>query len=533
MSTFEAHLREAWTRLRGGDAERARAICDELLGQRPGLVPARYLRGLAAAQSGDEAQALIDLAATHEAQPDNAHAAFWLGRLLRRAGRYEDAIAPLERAARQAEYEVDARYELARSLSRSRRRQDAEAHYRRILEIRPGHADAAANLAFSLERRNRLTEAAAAANRALESDPANFMANLTRAVLDRRSGRLTAAVDRLARLAESTTDPHNLSIVLNQTGQCLDALQDWPGAFSAFARANTLLRSSHPHGQPEHDGSYGIATLQSLHRWLVANPVRDWSANLHASPANPVFLVGFPRSGTTLLDQLLSTHSEVEVCEEFELLDEVRARWVDDGRIRTLNAMSDDELGAARAVYRAALDRRRRHPQRNRVVDKLPLNLAYLFLVHRLFPDARIVFAMRDPRDACLSCFFQAFDLQGAMPYFLDLDDTARYYDTVMRLATDTLAQLPNPVHHVRYESLVGNLEHEARELLAFLGLGWQPGVLAYRERALERSIDTPSYQQVVQPLYSRSIGRWRHYREFMGPASGILDSWVERFGYR
>ncbi|MEJ8569729.1 tetratricopeptide repeat-containing sulfotransferase family protein [Elongatibacter sediminis] len=529
---IQAQLQRASACLQAADGEGCRAICDHLLTSRPDLIPARHLRGLAAIRTGDPQRAVEDLSVVFRAQPGNGHAAFWLGRLLRQADRLDEAVAPLEQAARHPEFEVDARYELARVLSRSRRGQEAESQYRRVLERRPDHADAAANLAFLLERRNRLEESADWADRALGLDSGNFMANLTRAVLDRRAGNHGQARDRLESLAESCADPMNRSVVLNQLGQCLDGMEAWNEAFGCFEQANRLLRETHPLGQPVDHGSYGLGRLRELHEWLTTERVDHWSPNPHARASDPVFLVGFPRSGTTLLDQILSAHPDIEVSEENELFDTVRARWVENGPLTRIGTMNPDQLDSARRLYLEALRERRRHPERAVIVDKLPLNLAYLFLIHRLFPDSPVLFAVRDPRDACLSCFFQSFDLQGAMPYFLDLRDTATYYDTVMRLAWLSRERISNPVHEIRYETVVRDLEGSAREMLSFLGLEFSSEVLAYRRQARDRTIDTPSYQQVVQPLYTRSIGRWRHYRQHLTPVLPSLTPWAERLTY-
>jgi hypothetical protein len=139
---------------------------------------------------------------------------------------------------------------------------------------------------------------------------------------------------------------------------------------------------------------------------------------------------------------------------------------------------------------------------------------------------------LRDPRDACLSCYFQAFDLQGAMPYFLDLEDTVRYYDLVMTLATETSRSMSNPIMTVRYEDLVREFESTMRRLTDFLDLNWDAEILNYRQNALHRAIATPSYQQVIQPLYTNSIGRWHNYRQRVEPEFRSLGRWVTHFGY-
>lgn len=139
---------------------------------------------------------------------------------------------------------------------------------------------------------------------------------------------------------------------------------------------------------------------------------------------------------------------------------------------------------------------------------------------------------LRDPRDVVLSCYVQSFELNGAMAYFLDQGSSARYYNAVMQLAEQSLNTLGQNVATCRYEQLVKGFEPSMRQLLEFLGLAWDERVLDYRRHAQTRAIDTPSYQQVSQPLYTRSIGRWRHYPGFMQSLLPVLGPWAERFDY-
>jgi len=320
--------------------------------------------------------------------------------------------------------------------------------------------------------------------------------------------------------------------VLNQLGQCHEQAEAWTDAFDAYRESNQLLRERHPLGEPAPMGSYGLGAVKAFQEWLQTNPPHAWSTNTCATPNEPVFLIGFPRSGTTLLDQALSAHPDVEVLEEHEFFGEVRRQWVEGNALSRLASMSQEEIDAARGVYFDAMRSKRTRSECGIVVDKLPLNLVYLFLIHRLFPRSRVILMVRDPRDACLSCYFQSFDLQGAMPYFLDLRDTVNYYNQVMKLAIDTKGVIANPHMTVQYERMVSNFEGVLRELIAFLGAEWTPEVLDYRQKSQERVISTPSYQQVGLPLYTRSIGRWRHFREQAETELSNLSQWVDYFGY-
>ncbi len=321
-------------------------------------------------------------------------------------------------------------------------------------------------------------------------------------------------------------------IAANRLGQCLDRLGRHDEAFDRFAEANRLQMETDPEAAVDDHGSYGLELTRFLRQWLREHPVDHWSPTPEDDRAPPVFLLGFPRSGTTLLDQVLSAHPKIEVIEEQELLLEVRRKWLSAEHFPRLQDMTGDEVRDARRRYRQALAAAHDNPDARVVVDKLPLNSIYLPLIHRLFPDARILFALRDPRDVVLSCFFQTFSLVGAMPYFLELDRAAEYYDAVMAGAMDARDALPLTELTVRYEDVVDDLEGSARRAVEFLELPWAPEILDYRDAAPPKAINTPSYQQVSEPLYRRSIARWRNYERQLAPVQEQLQPWVERLGY-
>ena len=166
------------------------------------------------------------------------------------------------------------------------------------------------------------------------------------------------------------------------------------------------------------------------------------------------------------------------------------------------------------------------------MIDKLPLDTALLGLIHFLFPGARIIFALRDPRDVVLSCFQQNFGMNAAMYQFLDLNSAAAYYDQVMRLGLLWREKLPLKVHVVRYESIVSDFEREVSALLTFLDLPWSDDLRNFHETARKRTIRTPSARQVIQPLYASSSGKWRNYETELAPVRAVLDPWARRFGY-
>ncbi len=526
-------LQQALHHLSSGRPQQCMQLCNEILAGSPGLTQALYLRGCAAFHTGDIAGSISDLEIVHHNYPQHLHASYYFGRSLQAAGRLTEALEPLQAALGEEKLIVHARYELATCLTRLRRRPEAIEHYQEILKLQPDNAQVAANLAALLERENRLDEAERWAGKALGMNPANDTAQMTRATLDRRSGKYAEAAQRLQRLIEGIDHPINRSIAWNQLGQCFDAQGDWDQAFDAFSESNRILKQHHPGAQPDPRGPHGLETLARIQAWLATHPMANWNEPPVEHTGDIAFLVGFPRSGTTLLDRMLSAHPDIEVLEEKSLFSALHQDWNQAGTLEALADVDAAQIRTAREIYRREMSRHRLQPERSLVIDKLPLNLAYLFLIHRLFPTAPIIFLQRHPLDACISCYFQAFELVASMGYFLDIQDTAKYYDAVMRVAVLSMDRIGNPLHRLRYEDLVAAPEEPLKALLDFLALKWDGDMLNYRQRGRHTTSNTPSYQQVSQPLHTRSIGKWRHYLNRLGPGLSVLQPWVERFGYQ
>jgi tetratricopeptide (TPR) repeat protein len=507
-------------------------ICDEVLSRDAINVTAHLLRGVASGQVGQFERAIADLGYVLERQPNQSQATFYLGHALRRSGQFTAALPHLRALVDQTAFRARALFEMAICLNRVGQRQQAIGHYRTLLDEQPRHADAAANLANLLERSNQLEEAKGWAERALVLASGNVSAQLTLARVLRRQGELNAAMKLLQPLARQQMSARNRSAVLSQMAQCYERAGRFEDAFHCFTEANATQMAHNPEAAVDDYGSYGIEVAHFLRQWLRDHPAASWSETPAEERQAPVFMLGFPRSGTTLLDQALSAHSQIEVIEEHELLLEVRRKWINPEHFERLPSMTADEVREARQWYRNAQAAARTDAGASLTIDKLPLNSMYIQLIHRLFPGAKFILSLRDPRDVCLSCYFQSFELVGAMPYFLELDSTVRYYDAVMSLVAEAREQLPLDLHVVRYEDLVRDFQGQMRALTRFLGVPWEAGLVDHRHEQAGRDITTPSYQQVAEPLYTRSIGRWKNYRQQLSPVLPRLQPWVEKLGY-
>ena len=525
-------LQQALGYLQSGKPQKCMAVCNEILAGDPEFVQALYLRGCAAFQTGDIAQSLNDLEIVHGRHPEHLHAAYYFGRSLRVAGRPQDALTPLQAAMVENGLEVVSRYEIAICLTQLRRRNEAIEHYKAILALQADNVQVTANLASLLERENLLDEAASRVDEALSMDPANETAQMTRATLDRRSGDYLKAAQQLRQLIPGIKHPINRSIAWNQLGQSLEGQEDWDRAYDAFSESNQILKENHPGSSPNPRDPHGLKTIVRIQAWLKENPIADWNTSAESDVGSLAFLVGFPRSGTTLLDRMLSAHPDIEVLEEKSLFSRLHQDWSEPGTLEALADVNAEQIADARDIYRQKMSRHRHQPQRSLVIDKLPLNLAYMFLINRLFPEAPIIFLQRHPLDVCISCFSQAFELEASMAYFLDIQDTAQYYDAVMQVAALSTDQISNPLHSLHYEDLVTDPEPQLKSILGFLALEWNDSMLQYRQQGGVETSNTPSYQQVSQPLHSRSVGKWRHYSKQLDPILSDLQPWVKCLGY-
>ena len=252
-----------------------------------------------------------------------------------------------------------------------------------------------------------------------------------------------------------------------------------------------------------------------------------------AAAQGHIFLLGFPRSGTTLLEQALASHPGIVSLEETSALAASVQEWMRDNEaLDRLARLTLEEADRSRALYwRGVRELADLGDGRKVVVDKGPLHTVTLPLIAQLFPDAKIIFALRDPRDVVFSCFRRRVSLKAEFNEFSSPELAASYYDRVMTLGQIYLALLPLRVQFIRHEHVVEDFRDQVTDVLRFMGLDWDSAVESFPARARARS-KTASVAQVARGLNSDGIGQWRRYGDELRPALPLLEPWVERFGY-
>jgi Sulfotransferase family len=318
-------------------------------------------------------------------------------------------------------------------------------------------------------------------------------------------------------------------------GEALDGLGRHAEAFAAFTRGKARLRDFYAERAAGRESE--AEKLKRLAAWFDAADPAPWrdAPPLGADPAvrGHAFLLGFPRSGTTLLEQALAGHRHLVALEEAPTLAEAYDAFLADaaGLVR-LARLSPGEADHWRAVYWREVTAHGVDPRGRVFLDKAPAGTLYLPLIARLFPDAKLLFAIRDPRDVVLSCLRSSFQMNALTYAFTDLTEAARCYAACMDLAEVYRRVLPISLIEIRYERLVDDFESELARIAAQLGLDGSSAMADVAATASRRIVRTPSAPQVRAGLNRQGLGRWRAYADELAPALPILQPWIDRFGY-
>jgi tetratricopeptide (TPR) repeat protein len=529
---MSAPVDRAMEAFNAGDWARAKALCLEAL-----------------EANNQDADALLVLGHIHAAQGEAAAAEAALGQARSRAPAEASFLANLgaayslagSEAAARAAYEAALRVEpgFPRALCglgdiayRNGSWDEARQLFERALETRPDFPRALASLADLALRENRDAEGRALAAKAAALNPDLPAVQLILAEL-----AISDAPAEAVRLAERVlagwqANAQQRAMAMDVKARALEKDGRFDEAFAAFEQANELTQRAHPRFDP---AAHPLSAhrLEQLIDFIGTEDPRSWPRSPADVRPAPVFLVGFPRSGTTLMGQVLGAHPQAETIEENDSFDEAVRALLAGPDLRSWSGLTPQELARLRDAYWLRV---RQHvgrvPDKSVVIDKMPMNMLVLPVIHLLFPGAKIIFALRDPCDAVMSCFKQNFAPNYATANFWTLASSASYYDLAMRVAGEARRRLPLDVHELRYEQLTADFDEAVGAALSFLGLPWDNAVRAFAQSAREARIKTPSARSVVQPISQAPSGAWRRYAAQLAPHRALLDRWAAALGY-
>ncbi len=461
-----------------------------------------------------------------------------LARCLCAGGRFSEAGKVLEKAAASIPARVSNRAwllaDIAMALLNARQSRAALRVAEQALSADPLHPRMHYVMGLCLERGNRHGEALRSLEQAHRLDPGQDFVAIALARLHGREGDPEAGIRILEKVIPGARDDETAGNAWREKALLLDRLGRYDAAFEAASNAGGRLLRSPAFARFDHG---------SLARMVAAN--RQGHATARGAVGHedgdippPVFLMGFLRSGTTLLEQVLAAHPAVVTVDESLALYHTRRELdrIVPGRAslpEKAAALAPDQRFHLRRFYRRRLtvDLDKTASQRV-VVDKNALNTIDIALVDRLFPDARIVFALRDPRDVCISCFLQSFAPSDMTVHLLAWDSGIEMYRQLMGLWLAVRDGLHAGFLEVRYEDMVSAFEPSVRNVLGFLELDWHPSVNDYHKRAASRYISTPSFADVARPVHGGAVGRWRHYARWFSGKEKTLHRFLEAFGY-
>ncbi|MHA1544232.1 MAG: tetratricopeptide repeat-containing sulfotransferase family protein [Alphaproteobacteria bacterium] len=410
---------------------------------------------------------------------------------------------------------------------------EAEKYFKTSIRLRPT-LEAYRDLAALYERTNDLARAETFARANLQNAPDEPSLNLIMANCDNRRGDIDKAHTRYIKILELAEQNPIKVEAKNQIGRILDKQGNIEGAYENFVAAKELLKK---------DENIGIIDIKTQHQNLRTMTAMNWRQKTPAPPPPPagfapgqlVFFIGFPRSGTTLLQEVLDRHDQIVVTAEEPTLRKVidMMEAFKGGYPASLQTLTPELIKDLRALYFYQANNFAKFDETTTLVDKMPMNLMQVPLILTIFPEAKIIFALRHPKAAIMSCLMQNFRLNNAMVNMTGLNEITTFYALVMGMWKKIASEREIPVHYIKYENLVADMEAETKKLTKFLGLPWTAEMMDYAKGARTKGlIKTPSYHQVVQPVYTTSLEKWRLYNKYFEPFEDRLKPFYELFGY-
>lgn len=471
--------------------------------------------------------------------PDHVPSLLGMGKAFVLLGQFGQAVEVLKRAVEQEPKNAEIHNWLGQAYAKKPAFELAVEHFRKTVELEPKQPYAWHAMGLVLERMNLLEEAEEALRKGRELEPDEDQFLLPLAKIQRRRGEIDEALEFIERVLASDAQDIVKTAAWNEKGKALDKLKRYDEAFEAFVESQQAAARTEDARQM--DRSF-FDPLFDAAAWFTTDSMKDWeSVAFDDDHKDPIFLLGFPRSGTTLTEQIITSCPDMLGTQEEDIISSIYVKMPEllgrniaypDG----LATLTPKECSILRAYYweRIATLFGEEYTGKQRVLDKVPMNTVYLGLIHRIFPTAPVLVLLRDPRDVCLSAFMQAFTVNAAMVHFYTIDSTANFYARVMGLYRHFREVLDghHPMLELRYEDMVQDVEGYARQILDFIGEEWTDEVLRYYEKDKNRHVRTPSYEGVLQPVYSSSVARWKHYASQLKPVLPTLAPFVEAFGY-
>ena len=411
--------------------------------------------------------------------------------------------------------------------------ENAEKYLNIAVNITPNHIYAYNSLFLLYDRSNNYKKLDDILKKAKFFFPENTLINFFEGIVQYRNKNFKKAVEIFLRVNLDKRDVSRNMLKTNYLAKSYDSLGLYQEAYKFFEISNKISEEL-----PQNNYNKKTFTDSILKRInYFSNIINEKTQKRIKKSENsdPVFLVGFPRSGTTLLDTILRTHNLIEVIEEKPIVDRLLKEIEKNlgNSFSNLEKIDDLEIKKLKDLYNSERQNYIKFNENKIYVDKFPLNIVYLAEINKIFPNAKYILALRNPRDSVLSCFMQSFTPNDAMSNMLSINDASNLYDQTMKLFKIYERVLDLKLHVVKYEDVINDFEPTIKNLLKFLRVEWIDNLSEFYKTAQnKRIISTPSYDQVNKPLYNKSIGRWKNYEDKFTETSQIFEKWNKEFNY-
>lgn len=536
--SIKPHLKQLWTlvaslKQQAGDYQGANEVLRLAMEVEPDNIEYILTRATVLQKLGDPDGVITHLKMALKIQPGFAAAYVNLGVAYKSKGDVEKAIEYLTKAIQIDSQFVEAHYNLGNVYKQQDNLEKAISSFSTAISINSDLPGAYTSLCEIYEKLNQVDALSAtleSAKKHLKVFPADL--RYYEALYFFRTKEFSRCTQILELVEVSDISLSTRSSFLNLKGISYDKIGAFDKAFSSFSQMNEFVISSDEFKEQKPDLFF--ESVQSRVKQL--SEVARVAVIKSKSPdivVNPTFMIGFPRSGTTLLDSILRSHSKINVIEEKPMLSKAKSLLGNATLIRDIEDLDITVLDKLRAEYLEELALYSELKPGGIVIDKMPLNIVELPLIDRIFPSAKYILALRHPMDCILSCFMQSFQLNPAMANMVSLERIVNLYCLAMDIMHRSNTRYSLNIHRIQYEKLVDNMEQEVTGLLTFLDLDWQPELRKYQETALKRDrIKTPSYSQVVQPIYRDAAYRWKHYEVHLSQYLDQLAPWLKELEY-
>lgn len=481
----------------------------------------------------EEAEALILDAQSRDPHDPTLFVA--LGVVRRKQGHLKAAVEAIEQAIKLDPGYAGAWQERATTFEKGGAIADAAADFRHALSLEPGNAGVMASLASINARQGNAQEATALAEAALRIEPDHQIAKIALAQVALEQKRFGDVIELLGPVAQ-TADPAQETVVsiLTLLGDGYEGAGRYDDAYAAYARGQKFFEAIHAHRLGENAG----ASFKFLEQVASDLAGLDTAAAIPVNapnmpPRTHVVLTGYPRSGTTLAENILASLPNAVAIEERPTLGLIDQEFLSNpGGLSRLWQIDSAALDQLRDDYWQRAERGANQSLSGKLfIDMDPFKGSRLPAISRLFPDAKVIITRRDPRDVVWSCFHTNFAFNAGTMAFTSLEKTARHYAKSWTIVEAALERLPIDWFELRYEALVQDFDGVTQALCNFLDVAWSEEVRRFDQTAQRRGVGTASAAQVRQGLYDGS-GGWRRYEKHLAAVAPILDPWVERFGY-